>query len=110
MRRASAGLKSGQIHRMYRDREGLVLVHTIDEDTIGWRSEELLTTFMEIDDPTDLETATAAATLRWLRHESPFAGTAEEWRQAAIQRLIDPHPRTRDEEAAISWLRAGRAH
>ena len=49
-----AGLKSGQIHRMYRDHEGFVRVHTIDEDTIGWRAEELLTTFMEIDDPTDL--------------------------------------------------------
>ena len=99
-----AGLKSGQIHRMYRDHEGFVRVHTIDEDTIGWRAEELLTTFMEIDDPTDLETATAAATLRWLRYESPSEGTAEEWRQAAILRLIDPHPRTRDEEAALSWL------
>ena len=99
-----AGLKSGQIHRMYRDGKGVVRVHTIDEDTIGWRADELLTTFMEIDDPTDLETSTAAATLRWLRYESPFEGTAEEWRQAAILRLADPHPRTRDEEAALGWL------
>lgn len=101
-----AGLGPGQIHRLYRDSSGTVRVESINEDTSGWRIEELLMAFMETDDPTDAKTAVSAATLRWLRHKPPFEGTAEQWRDATILDLEQNPGRSRDEETALYWLKA----
>ena len=100
-----AGLGSGQIHQLYRDGSGVIRVQRIDENTTGWRVEELLTAFMETDDPTDAKTALDAATLRWFRHQTPFEGTAEQWRAAAIHDLEQASNRSRDEEAVLHWLK-----
>ena len=65
-----AGLKAGQVHRLYRDEENIVRVEPPnDADIIGWTMDEILRGFMDVQDPTDDETARHAAELRRLREE-----------------------------------------
>ena len=63
-----AGLKAGQVHRLYRDEEGIVRAEPPnDVDIMGWTMDEILRGFMGVQDPTDDETARNAAELRRLR-------------------------------------------
>lgn len=107
-----AGLKRGQVHRLYRER-GVIKTDKLTEEEkehklVGWTVEEILRKFMDVTDPTDEATATAAATLRWLRGRYPSNGevTAVQWVQECIQQLQDNPERTRDEEYAWHWLKA----
>ena len=103
-----AGLKRGQIHRLYRE-EGVIKTDKLTEEEkeqriIGWTVEEILREFMEVDDPTDEPTAEAAATLRWLRERYPSEGSAALWIRGCIAQLETNPERTRDEEVALRWL------
>ena len=103
-----AGLKRGQIHRLYRE-EGVIKTDKLSEEEkeqriIGWTVEEILREFMEVDDPTDEATAEAAATLRWLRGRYPSDGTAAVWIRECLGQLETNPERTRDEEVALRWL------
>lgn len=107
-----AGLKRGQVHRLYREK-GVIKTDKLTEEEkehklVGWTVEEILREFMDVTDPTDEATATAAATLRWLRGRYPSNGevTAVQWVQECIQQLQDNPERTRDEEYAWHWLKA----
>ena len=107
-----AGLKRGQVHRLYREK-GVIKTDQLTEEEkehklVGWTVEEILREFMDVTDPTDEATATAAATLRWLRGRYPSNGevTAVQWVQECIQQLQDNPERTRDEEYAWHWLKA----
>ncbi len=99
-----AGLKVGQVHRLYRDEDGAVQAQTNDSDIVGWTVEEILREFMEVNDPTDLQTSDAAAALRWLRYQHPGEGTAADWRHGKIKEMTSNSERTPDESAALRWL------
>ncbi len=82
-----AGLRAGQVHLLKRDENGVVTATTNTDDIIGWTADEILRTFMEVDDPTDDGTAAAARELRQLRKEGPrVVDEAEEQRQ---QRMLE---------------------
>ena len=83
-----AGLKAGQVHLLNRDGNGVVTATTNTEDIIGWTADEILRTYMDVHDPTDDETASAAAELRRLRNEGTRADEQEEAaRQDSIRDL-----------------------
>lgn len=83
-----AGLKAGQVHLLNRDADGVITATPNEEDIVGWTMDEVLRTFMGVDDPTDERTATAARELRQLRDEGRRADEREEeQRQARMQEL-----------------------
>lgn len=105
-----AGLKRGQIHRLYREGGVIKTDKLTDEEKeqliTGWTVEEILREFMDVDDPTDEATAEAAATLRWLRERYPSDGSAKDWVAERIAQLEGSQERTRDENVALSWLKS----
>ena len=104
-----AGLKRGQVHRLYREK-GVIKTDQLTEEEkehklVGWTVEQILRKFMDVTDPTDEETATAAATLRWLQgRQPPPEVSAADWVQECIQHLRDNHERDENETAALVWL------
>lgn len=83
-----AGLKAGQVHILKRDAQGNITASTNTEDIVGWTMDEVLRTFMGVDDPTDERTAAAARELRQLRNGGRRADEQdEEQRQAQMQKL-----------------------
>ena len=79
-----AGLKAGQVHRMYRRAkrfqltENEIEVETNEEDIVSWTSDAISRTYLEVIDPTDMATAMATAELRRLRDEEPRADPEQE--------------------------------
>ena len=97
-----AGLKTGQVHLLNRDENGVVTTTTNTENIEGWTADEILRVFMGVDEPTDETTAQAAQRLRRLRDEGPRADEREEnERQSEITRL-----RQIVDRAALSGPRA----
>ena len=83
-----AGLKAGQVHILKRDDDGNITASTNTKDIVGWTMDEVLRTFMGVDDPTDERTAAAARELRQLRDAGPSGNAREEeQRQAQMQKL-----------------------
>ena len=62
-----AGLRSGQVHLLRRNSDGVVESSTNDHDIIGWTTDEILRTFMGVDEPTDELTIRRSRRLRELR-------------------------------------------
>ena len=62
-----AGLRAGQVHLLDRDANGIVTATTNERDIIGWTTDEILRTFMGVDEPTDELTIQRAKRLRDLR-------------------------------------------
>ena len=103
-----AGLKRGQIHRLYRE-HGIVKTPQVDEEEkdhylLGWTADLILRDFMDVVDPTDEFTAEAAAVNRWLGQQRPFGGPADEWKDHLISELTTKPEPTDDEKAARAWL------
>ena len=74
-----AGLRTGQVHMIRRDATGVVSASTNERDIIGWTTDEILRTFMGVDEPTDQLTVNRANRLRELRaKENPSDAEAEE--------------------------------
>ena len=89
-----AGLKKGQVHRLYRDDDGTVRAELPnDVDIVGWTMDEILRGFMGVQDPTDAETARHASELRSLRDEGPRQDEREEGKRQErireLRRLVD---------------------
>ena len=83
-----AGLKAGQVHLVRRGASGFAIIETNPDDVVGWTADEVLRTLMDVDDPTDEETALAARELRRLRNEGPRGSKdAEEQRQDRMRKL-----------------------
>ena len=101
-----AGREAGQVHRLSRDRAGKVRAETSDEDIVGWTVEDILREFMEIEEPTDEDTAVAGIMLRWLRDQYPGEReTAEDWRQQKIAELSGSDTRSSVRDlATLGWL------
>lgn len=51
-----AGLKAGQVQLLHRNAQGNVTVTRNEVDIVGWSADEILRNFLDISDPTDLET------------------------------------------------------
>ncbi len=62
-----AGLRAGQVHMLRRDTNGVVSASTNERDIVGWTTDEILRTFMGVDEPTDQLTVDRANRLRELR-------------------------------------------
>ncbi len=62
-----AGLKTGQVHLLNRDENGVVTATTNTEDIVGWTADEILRNMMGVDDPTDQLTVDRMNRLRQLR-------------------------------------------
>ena len=74
-----AGLRTGQVHMLRRDAKGVVSASTNERDIIGWTTDEILRTFMDVDEPTDQLTVDRANRLRELRGKEELnAEEAEE--------------------------------
>ena len=68
-----AGLRSGQVHLLRRNSDGVVESTTNDHDIIGWTTDEILRTFMGVDEPTDELTIQRSKRLRELRGKESLA-------------------------------------
>ena len=88
-----AGLKAGQVHLLNRDEDEVITATTNEQNIIGWTADEILRTFMGVDDPTDDETAAAARELRQLRDEGPRQEPLDEEqrreRMRELRQLVD---------------------
>ena len=83
-----AGLRSGQVHLLNRDADGVITASPNAEDIIGWTADEILRIFMGVEDPTDDATAAAARELRQLQDAGPHPDEGqEEQRQARMEEL-----------------------
>ena len=69
-----AGLSAGQVHLLKRDEDNAIVATTNKEDITGWTADEILRTFMEVEDPTDEMTAKNATKLRQLRNKEAHFG------------------------------------
>ena len=83
-----AGLRAGQVHMLKRDAGGVVTASTNERDIIGWTTDEILRTFMGVDEPTDQLTVNRASRLRELRgKETHSESEAEE--MANLRRQVN---------------------
>ncbi|MDE2940218.1 MAG: AAA family ATPase [Chloroflexota bacterium] len=83
-----AGLRAGQVHMLKRDEDGVVTASTNERDIIGWTTDEILRTFMGVDEPTDQLTVNRANRLRELRGKETLSdGEGEE--MAELRRQVN---------------------
>ena len=73
-----AGLRAGQVHMLKRDADGVVTASTNERDIIGWTTDEILRTFMGVDEPTDQLTVNRAGRLRELRGKEKLSDAEAE--------------------------------
>lgn len=104
-----AGLKAGQVHKLFQSDEGKTTVETNEYDLVGWTSDEILHTYLDVCDPTDLETAQAVEVFRWLDQLDDLTGeeSAESWRIAVLADLNDllqQEEATAEEAIVARWL------
>ena len=83
-----AGLKAGQVHMLKRDANGVVSSSTNDHDIIGWTTDEILRTFMGVDEPTDQLTIDRRERLLELRGKESLT-PAEEEEMASLRRQVN---------------------
>ena len=72
-----AGLRAGQVHLLNRDANGAITASTNDRDIIGWTADQILRTFMEVDEPTDQLTVDRSKRLRELYGKSSLTPEEE---------------------------------
>ena len=68
-----AGLRAGQVHMLKRDADGVVTASTNEQDIIGWTTDEILRTFMGVDEPTDQLTINRRERLLELRRKDSLS-------------------------------------
>ena len=83
-----AGLRAGQVHMLKRDEDGVVTASTTERDIIGWTTDEILRTFMGVDEPTDQLTVNRAVRLRELRGKETLSD-AEAEEMAELRRQVN---------------------
>ena len=104
-----AGLKAGQVHKLYQGDDGITRVETNEYDIVGWTADEILHEYLDVQDPTDLETAQAVEVLRWLEGLDPLVDeeSAELWREAMVEELsvlAEDDELTPEDDIAMRWL------
>ena len=83
-----AGLRAGQVHMLKRDADGGITASTNERDIIGWTTDEILRTFMGVDEPTDQLTVNRANRLRELRGKETLSD-AEAEEMAELRRQVN---------------------
>ena len=83
-----AGLRAGQVHILKRDGKGVVSASTNERDIIGWTTDEILRTFMGVDEPTDQLTVDRANRLRELRAKDELSD-AEAEEMSSLRRQVN---------------------
>ncbi len=87
-----AGLRAGQVHLLDRNSDGVVMASTNERDIVGWTTDEILRTFMGVDEPTDESTIQRAKRLRELRGKESLSeaevGELEDLRQQVNDDLL----------------------
>ncbi len=83
-----AGLRAGQVHMLNRDADGVVRASTNERDIIGWTTDEILRTFMGVDEPTDQLTVDRSNRLRELRGKDDLTD-AESDELAQLRRRVN---------------------
>ena len=73
-----AGLRSGQVHLLDRNSEGVVTATTTEQDIIGWTTDEILRSFMGVAEPTDELTIQRTKRLRELRRKESLSDDERE--------------------------------
>ncbi len=73
-----AGLKTGQVHVLSRDANGVVTASINEQDVIGWTADEILRGMMGVDEPTDQLTVDRANRLKELRGKDQLNEKEEE--------------------------------
>ena len=73
-----AGLRAGQVHLLDRNSEGVVTASTTEQDIIGWTTDEILRSFMGVDQPTDELTIRRSNRLRELRRKESLSDEERE--------------------------------
>jgi len=68
-----AGLRAGQVHMLKRGADGVVTASTNEQDIIGWTTDEILRTFMGVDEPTDQLTINRRERLLELRRKDSLS-------------------------------------
>ena len=104
-----AGLKAGQVHKLYQDDDGITRVETNENEIVGLTADEILHEYLDVQDPTDLETAEAVEVLRWLESLDPLVEeeSAESWRGAVVEELsalVEWNELTFDDAIIMRWL------
>ena len=79
-----AGLRQGQVHMLNRDADRMVRASTNERDIVGWTTDEILRTFMGVDEPTDQLTVNRTKRLRELRGKETL--TEDEAEELAVLR------------------------
>ena len=70
-----AGLRTGQVHMLQREAYGVITASTNERDIVGWTTDEILRSFMGVDEPTDQLTVDRANRLRALREKDELDDT-----------------------------------
>ena len=83
-----AGLGAGQVHMLKRDADGVVTASTNERDIIGWTTDEILRTFMGVEEPTDQLTVNRASRLRELRGKETLSDDEAE-EMAELRRQVN---------------------
>ncbi len=83
-----AGLKAGQVHMLKRDANGVITASTNEHDIIGWTTDEILRTFMGVDEPTDQLTVDRRERLLELRRKDALTD-AEAAEMEALRRQVN---------------------
>ena len=83
-----AGLRAGQVHMLKRDEDGVITASTNERDIVGWTTDEILRTFMGVDEPTDQLTVNRASRLRELRGKETLSD-AEAEEMAELRRQVN---------------------
>ena len=72
-----AGLRTGQVHLLSRDAGGVITASSNDRDIIGWTADQILRTFMGVDEPTDQLTVDRNNRLRELHGKASLTSEEE---------------------------------
>ncbi|MCH8148659.1 MAG: AAA family ATPase [Planctomycetes bacterium] len=87
-----AGLKAGQIQLLTRDPNGKITVSRNESDIIGWSADEILTSFLGVDNATDLDSEEILQRLQELRGKKRLTAKQrkelESLRNTMNQRLL----------------------
>ena len=83
-----AGLKRGQVHMLKRGVDGVITYSPNEHDIIGWTTDEILRTFMGVDEPTDQVTVDRRERLLELRRKDALTD-AEAAEMEALRRQVN---------------------
>ena len=105
-----AGLKAGQVQLLKRDNDGKVTVSRNETDIVGWSADEILRSFLNVPNPTDLETDHHIRRLQELRRIAKLspeeAAELEHLRHTVSQELLGGPIATQMEQLSALLERA----